>query len=250
MGVFKCLFVFPNLASFFNHKTFRIACVLITQSCPTLCDVMVCSPLGSSANGILQTRILDWVAISSSRDLPDPGIKAGSPALQADSYHLSHQNPQDSLEERKWSSQLCVAPDLRVMIAKREALRFRASGRRWAQDRRLFSSLPGSMSLQSPTSFQPPGLFSLPFSANLLCASGIYTGYSLSLQSHCWAEMFFSQGHLHQRFTQSGLYNTYHNHDGVTVSITIYVRPVSLPNQSSKKSRVLSVFFFTIIPSN
>ena len=30
-------------------------------------------------------RILEWVTISSSRDLPDPGIKPGSPALQADS---------------------------------------------------------------------------------------------------------------------------------------------------------------------
>ena len=249
MAVFKCLFVFPNLGSFFNHKTFRIACVLITQSCWTLCDLMVCSPLGFSANGILQARILEWVAIS------PPGIFL----IQGSKLALLHcrQIPTiwatktlDSIEERKWSSQLRVAPDPKVMGAKREALRFRATGRRWAQDGRLFSSLPGSISLQSPTSFQPQGLFSVPLSANLLRASGIYTGYSLSLQSHCWAEMFFSQGHLHQLFRQSGLYNTYHNHDGVTVSITIYIRPVSLPNQSSKTSRVLSVFFFTIIPSN
>ena len=34
--------------------------------------------------GILQARILEWVAISFSRDLPDPGIKPGSAALQAD----------------------------------------------------------------------------------------------------------------------------------------------------------------------
>ena len=37
----------------------------ITQSCPTLCDPMDCSPPGSSVHGILQARILDWVAISS-----------------------------------------------------------------------------------------------------------------------------------------------------------------------------------------
>ena len=35
--------------------------------------------------GILQARILEWVAISFSRDLPDPGIDPLSPALQADS---------------------------------------------------------------------------------------------------------------------------------------------------------------------
>ena len=35
--------------------------------------------------GILQARILEWVAIPFSRDLPNPGIKPKSPALQVDS---------------------------------------------------------------------------------------------------------------------------------------------------------------------
>ena len=39
----------------------------VAQSCLTLCDPMDCSPLGSSVHGILQARILEWVAISSSR---------------------------------------------------------------------------------------------------------------------------------------------------------------------------------------
>ena len=43
------------------------------------------SPPGSSVHGILQARILEGVAISFFRDLPDPGIKLRSPALQADS---------------------------------------------------------------------------------------------------------------------------------------------------------------------
>ena len=34
---------------------------LLTQSCPTLCDPMDCSPLGSSVYGISQARILEWV---------------------------------------------------------------------------------------------------------------------------------------------------------------------------------------------
>ena len=37
------------------------------QSCPTLCDPMDCSPRGSSVHGILQARILEWIAISFSR---------------------------------------------------------------------------------------------------------------------------------------------------------------------------------------
>ena len=40
---------------------------LVAQSCPTLCDPMDCSPPGSSVHGILQVKILEWVAISSSR---------------------------------------------------------------------------------------------------------------------------------------------------------------------------------------
>ena len=39
----------------------------VSQSCPTPCDPMDCSPQGSSVYGILQARILEWVAISFSR---------------------------------------------------------------------------------------------------------------------------------------------------------------------------------------
>jgi len=42
-------------------------------------------PPGSSVHGILQARILEWVVFPTPGDLPDPGIKPGSPALQADS---------------------------------------------------------------------------------------------------------------------------------------------------------------------
>ena len=36
----------------------------VAQLCPTLCNPVDCSPLGSSVYGILQARILEWVAIS------------------------------------------------------------------------------------------------------------------------------------------------------------------------------------------
>jgi len=48
--------------------------VLVIQSCPTFCDPMDCSPPGSSVHGISQARILEWVAISFSRELPNPGM--------------------------------------------------------------------------------------------------------------------------------------------------------------------------------
>ena len=45
------------------HRT----CVIGSQSCPTLCDPLDCSPPGSSVHGISQARILEWGAISFSR---------------------------------------------------------------------------------------------------------------------------------------------------------------------------------------
>ena len=39
----------------------------LLQSCLTLCDSMVCSPPGFTVHGVLQARILEWVAMPSSR---------------------------------------------------------------------------------------------------------------------------------------------------------------------------------------
>ena len=47
-------------------------CVLVTQSCPTLCDPIHYSPPGSSVYGDFQARILEWVAISFSRRSSQP----------------------------------------------------------------------------------------------------------------------------------------------------------------------------------
>ena len=41
----------------------------VTQSCPTLCDPMNCSPPGSSFQWIFQARVLEWGAISFSKKL-------------------------------------------------------------------------------------------------------------------------------------------------------------------------------------
>ena len=44
----------------------------VAQSCPTLCDPVDCSPPGFSVHGILQARILEWVAFSFSRRSSQP----------------------------------------------------------------------------------------------------------------------------------------------------------------------------------
>ena len=45
---------------------------LVTQSCPTLCIPMDCSPSGSSAMGMLQARIMWWIVMLSSRGSSQP----------------------------------------------------------------------------------------------------------------------------------------------------------------------------------
>ena len=47
-------------------------CVLVSQLCPTLCNLMDCSPPDTSVHGILQARILEWVVISFSRGSSQP----------------------------------------------------------------------------------------------------------------------------------------------------------------------------------
>ena len=41
----------------------------VAQSCPTLCDPVDCNLLGFSVHGILQARLLEWIAISFSKQL-------------------------------------------------------------------------------------------------------------------------------------------------------------------------------------
>ena len=69
--------------------------VLVTQSCPTLCDPVRCSPPGSPLSmGFSKQEYWSGLPCPPLEDLPDPGIKPQSPALQLDSLL---QNQQGSL---------------------------------------------------------------------------------------------------------------------------------------------------------
>ena len=59
--------------------------VKVAQACPTLCD-----PMDYKVHGILQARILEWVAFPSPGDLPNPGIEPRSPHSRQILYQLSH----------------------------------------------------------------------------------------------------------------------------------------------------------------
>ena len=65
------LFYGPALAYIYDYLKNHMF-VLVAQSCMTLCNPMDCSPPGSSVHEILQTRILEWVAISLSRGSSRP----------------------------------------------------------------------------------------------------------------------------------------------------------------------------------
>ena len=61
------------------------------MACLTLSDPINCSPLGSSVHGILQARILEWVAISFSRGIfPTQGSNQGLLRCRRIIYRLSH----------------------------------------------------------------------------------------------------------------------------------------------------------------
>ena len=65
--------------------------MLSLQSCPTLCYPMDCSPLGASVPGIPRQEHWSELPFLSPVDLPDPGIKARYPELQA--YSLQSELP-------------------------------------------------------------------------------------------------------------------------------------------------------------
>ena len=71
-----CLLRLPELAGkfFTSSATWEALskCVLVAQSCLTLCNTMDCSPPGSSVCGIFQARILEWVAIPFSKGSSQP----------------------------------------------------------------------------------------------------------------------------------------------------------------------------------
>ena len=69
---------------------YHIAC-MYAQLCLTLCDPMDCSLPGSSVHGIIPARILEWVAISSSKRIfPTQGSNPHLLYQQTDSLPWSH----------------------------------------------------------------------------------------------------------------------------------------------------------------
>ena len=75
-----CVCVHAHVSAYMHVMSTVYSCkVNVTQSRPTLCDPMDCT-----VHGMLQARILGWVAFPFSRDLPNPEIKPRSHIVQVD----------------------------------------------------------------------------------------------------------------------------------------------------------------------
>ena len=86
----------------------------VAQSCLTLFDPMDCS-LPGSIHEIFQARILEWVAISSPEDLPDPGSNLALPHCGQTRYRLSHQealSPGKVMEPLRYALQAFLSSPL------------------------------------------------------------------------------------------------------------------------------------------
>ena len=78
------IIILDNMTLCYGTKTIKL-CVC-APSCLTPCNPMNCSSPGSSVHVISQARILSGLPFPSPGDLPNPGIKSGSPALQVDFF--------------------------------------------------------------------------------------------------------------------------------------------------------------------
>ena len=100
----------------------------------SLSCVQLCDPMDYTVHGILQARILEWVAVPFSKDLPNPGIKPRSPTLQADSLPAEPQEkPRKQLGEapqmfinRQLNQQSLAPPDHGILLDNKKEWTFEA----------------------------------------------------------------------------------------------------------------------------
>ena len=97
----------------------------VTQSCPTLCDPVDCSSPGSSIHGILQVRILEWVAISFSRGSSQPRDWTWVPRIAGRHFNLwATREAKGStwMQSQKWQNDLCTFPRKTIQYHRNPSL--------------------------------------------------------------------------------------------------------------------------------
>ena len=98
---------YTSHSMFITLSSHTILCC--ARSCPTLCDPMNCSQLSSSVHESSQARILSGLPFPSPGDLLDPGVKPGSPALQANSLPTEPPGkPKYSIFKVNWLTKIVI----------------------------------------------------------------------------------------------------------------------------------------------
>ena len=144
-----------------------VVAVLVVQLSPTLCNPMDHSPPGSSVHGILQARILEWVAISSSRGSSWPRDRTCISCIgrwslypwttwEAHySYYFSHSSPSLSgicmmcaeriseKEREKWRRRPCVTQELEVWVWRHKSGQWGKKRAVWRNSSTFTATVPG-----------------------------------------------------------------------------------------------------------
>ena len=115
-----------NLIFTLVYQKFKVSKLKVTQSYATLCDHVDCSPQAPLSMGIFQVRILEWVAMPSSRIIPTQGSNPGLPHYRRILYQQSHQGSQEFLYNQlftqfRWSDhriRCAFEKYLRHLVAK------------------------------------------------------------------------------------------------------------------------------------
>ena len=93
MGMYTCLCVTESLCCLPETITTLLTgyhcCCLVAKLCPTLSHPVDCILQGSSVHGIFQARVLEWVAISSSKGFSLPRDRTDVSCIADDSLLLS-----------------------------------------------------------------------------------------------------------------------------------------------------------------
>ena len=93
-------------------------CAKLLQSHPTLWNPLDCSPPGSSVHGFSRQEYWSGLLCPPPEDLPNPGIKPTSPALEVDYLPLSHKG-----SPYVWVLFKTIGPRVHQMRIKREKTR-------------------------------------------------------------------------------------------------------------------------------
>ena len=144
---------------------------------------MDCSPPGSSVHGILQARILEWVAFPSPGELPDPGIEPGSPTWWADSLPFE---PPCHIQYKILSPHLTFQQHLEQWLPLLHFLHF-VSKKPLPSPISLYPHLTGCLSVlvAGSASFARLELSSALFSIHTHFVSTLISALEISNISHC-----------------------------------------------------------------